>query len=289
MECRNKSVLSVAVPWAGLYNARLTEFPGVAPRWLASPSKIASTRFRTASISSCWPPSAHARSRPAPRSPSSATTTRTPSWPCARSPKSRPRCCTTRSRTPRPRSAEIEKRFGKEVARLVDGVTKLTRLELQSDRTKQAENFRKLVLAMSEDIRVLLVKLADRLHNMRTLHFVPSPRSAAPRARRWRSTPARRAHRHGRAQDRARDAVLPRAEPGRLRQTIAARLTFLRGQGGDLSIARSSRIKRVLREAASRCPEVSGREKSPYSIWRKMQRKNVGSSSSPTSWPSASS
>ena len=67
---------------------------------------------------------------------------------------------------------EIEARFGADVAGLVDGVTKLTRLELQSDRTKQAENFRKLVLALSRDIRVLLVKLADRLHNMRTLHFV---------------------------------------------------------------------------------------------------------------------
>ena len=64
---------------------------------------------------------------------------------------------------------ELQTRFGSEIAGLVDGVTKLTRLELQSDRTKQAENFRKLVLAMSRDIRVLLVKLADRLHNMRTL------------------------------------------------------------------------------------------------------------------------
>ena len=70
---------------------------------------------------------------------------------------------------------EIGQRFGKTVAGLVDGVTKLTRLELQSDRTKQAENFRKLVLAISRDIRVLLVKLADRLHNMRTLHFVQDP------------------------------------------------------------------------------------------------------------------
>src|SRR5487761_2299511 len=65
--------------------------------------------------------------------------------------------------------AEIEARFGPEIAGLVDGVTKLTRLELQSDRTKQAENFRKLVLAMSKDIRVLLVTLADRLH------YVASP------------------------------------------------------------------------------------------------------------------
>ncbi len=67
---------------------------------------------------------------------------------------------------------EIKKHFGKEIARLVDGVTKLTRIEFQSDQAKQAENFRKFVLAMSEDIRVLLVKLADRLHNMRTLHHI---------------------------------------------------------------------------------------------------------------------
>src|SRR6476469_4424869 len=70
---------------------------------------------------------------------------------------------------------DIERLFGPEIGRLVDGVTKLSRIELQSDKTKQAENFRKLVLAMSEDIRVLLVKLADRLHNMRTLHFVADP------------------------------------------------------------------------------------------------------------------
>src|ERR1700756_4802861 len=70
---------------------------------------------------------------------------------------------------------DIERLFGADIARLVDGVTKLSRLELQSDQTKQAENFRKLVLAMSEDIRVLLVKLADRLHNMRTLHFIKNP------------------------------------------------------------------------------------------------------------------
>ncbi|HYH18504.1 MAG TPA: HD domain-containing protein, partial [Azospirillum sp.] len=70
---------------------------------------------------------------------------------------------------------DIERLFGKEIGRLVDGVTKLSRLEMQSEQAKQAENFRKLVLAMSEDIRVLLVKLADRLHNMRTLHHIKNP------------------------------------------------------------------------------------------------------------------
>ena len=77
---------------------------------------------------------------------------------------------------------ELTVQFGEEIAQLVDGVTKLSQLEWQSDRAKQAENFRKLVLAMSRDIRVLLVKLADRLHNMRTLgHLNPERRQRVAR------------------------------------------------------------------------------------------------------------
>src|SRR4028119_357060 len=68
---------------------------------------------------------------------------------------------------------EIEKLFGANVARLVDGVTKLSKIEAQSENERAAENLRKFLLALSHDIRVLLVKLADRLHNMRTLHHVP--------------------------------------------------------------------------------------------------------------------
>src|SRR3546814_118811 len=69
---------------------------------------------------------------------------------------------------------DIEKNFGPEIARLVDGVTKLSKIEAQTENERAAENLRKFLLAMSDDIRVLLVKLADRLHNMRTLHFIPS-------------------------------------------------------------------------------------------------------------------
>ena len=68
---------------------------------------------------------------------------------------------------------DIAARFGEEIAQLVDGVTKLTNLELSSVGNAQAENFRKLLMAMSKDLRVLLVKLADRLHNMRTIKHLP--------------------------------------------------------------------------------------------------------------------
>jgi len=70
---------------------------------------------------------------------------------------------------------DIEKHFSPDIAKLVDGVTKLNKIEFQADSTRQAENFRKLLLAMSDDIRVLLVKLADRLHNMRTIDYISKP------------------------------------------------------------------------------------------------------------------
>ena len=86
---------------------------------------------------------------------------------------------------------EIRRLFGANVARMVDGVTKLSQIEAQTDTERAAENLRKFLLAMSDDIRVLLVKLADRLHNMRTLHHIKSGGQApADRdARRWTSTP----------------------------------------------------------------------------------------------------
>ncbi|HEX3348478.1 MAG TPA: HD domain-containing protein, partial [Acetobacteraceae bacterium] len=171
---------------------------------------------------------------------------------------------------------ELERRFGRTIAGLVDGVTKLTRLELQSDRTKQAENFRKLVLAMSRDIRVLIVKLADRLHNMRTLHFVKEDERRRRIARETMEIYGPLAERIGmealktELQDRAFAQLEPEAS-----DTIKARLNFLRGQGADLIEEVREELTRVCTEAGITVIEITGREKSPFSIWEKMQRRNV--------------
>jgi GTP pyrophosphokinase len=170
---------------------------------------------------------------------------------------------------------DIERLFGPEITRLVDGVTKLSRIELQSDQTKQAENFRKLVLAMSEDIRVLLVKLADRLHNMQTLHFLKDPDKRRRIARETMDIYVPLAERIGmhRMKDQLEDLAFAELHPD-ARASITARLGFLRESGGDI-------VARIVRELTETLKDgglaatVSGREKSPYSIWRKMQRKNV--------------
>ena len=171
---------------------------------------------------------------------------------------------------------EIEARFGREIAGLVDGVTKLTRLELQSDRTKQAENFRKLVLAMSRDIRVLLVKLADRLHNMRTLHFVRNQDRRKRIARETMEIYAPLAERIG------MDAIKTELQTLAFTQlepeayaTILARLNFLRGQGADVIDDVRRELIQVCRDAGVDPIEIMGREKSPFSIWEKMHRRNV--------------
>ncbi len=171
---------------------------------------------------------------------------------------------------------EITARFGAEIAGLVDGVTKLTRLELQSDRTKQAENFRKLVLAMSKDIRVLLVKLADRLHNMRTLHFVADPDRRKRIARETMEIYAQLAERIGmvRVKEELQTLAFRQLEPEAF-ATIQARLNFLRGQGADVIEDVRGELRRVCEASGITVLEVTGREKSPFSIWEKMQQRNV--------------
>ncbi|MFZ3236043.1 MAG: bifunctional (p)ppGpp synthetase/guanosine-3',5'-bis(diphosphate) 3'-pyrophosphohydrolase [Stellaceae bacterium] len=171
---------------------------------------------------------------------------------------------------------DIERVFGPEIARLVDGVTKLSRIELQSDQTKQAENFRKLVLAMSEDIRVLLVKLADRLHNMQTLQFIKSDDKRRRIARETMDIYAPLAERLGmqRMKDELEDLAFGELQPD-ARGSILARLDFLRDQGAALVPCIEAELQRKLAEGGLAGTVVSGREKSPCSIWRKMQRKNV--------------
>jgi len=171
--------------------------------------------------------------------------------------------------------AEIEEVFGAHIARLVDGVTKLTRFELKSESTKQAENFRKLVLAMAEDVRVVLVKLADRLHNMRTLHFVQNPEKRRRVAHETLEIFAPLAGRLGvqRFREELEDLSFQHLNPDGY-VTIRDGLEGLAATAvhSVVDIAQSLRVH--LAEAGVEA-DVYSREKRPYSIWRKMQAKNV--------------
>lgn len=171
--------------------------------------------------------------------------------------------------------ADIRENFGDEIAQLVDGVTKLTQLEQQSTKAKQAENFRKFVLATSRDIRVLLVKLADRLHNMRTLQHVDKPARRRRIARETMDIYAPLAARIGmnELKDELEDLAFAELNSD-AHDSILNRLTFLRGEGGDLVERINAELSQVMKDEGIEA-SVSGREKSPYSIWRKMQRQQV--------------
>ncbi|MBB3064452.1 MULTISPECIES: bifunctional (p)ppGpp synthetase/guanosine-3',5'-bis(diphosphate) 3'-pyrophosphohydrolase [Limibacillus] len=171
--------------------------------------------------------------------------------------------------------SEIERLFGEKVAHLVDGVTKLSQLELKSERSKQAENFRKLFMAMSQDIRVLLVKLADRLHNMRTLHFFKDEAKRRRIAGETMDIYVPLAERIGlhRFKEELEDLAFREINPD-ARDSILTRLGFLKERGEDLTGKVIDRLKRDLAEEGIDA-WISGRIKSAYSIWRKMQKRNV--------------
>ena len=170
---------------------------------------------------------------------------------------------------------EIERLFGKNVARLVDGVTKLSKIEAQSENQRAAENLRKFLLAMSGDIRVLLVKLADRLHNMRTLHFIKSEEKRRRIARETMEIYAPLAERIGMYEFMTEMQTLAfrELEPDAY-ASISRRLEQLHEGGGDL-IDRIGRGIKAHLEANGVDAEVQGREKHPYSIWRKMAERHV--------------
>jgi len=170
---------------------------------------------------------------------------------------------------------EIAGMFGEDIARLVDGVTKLSRLEIQSESTKEAENLRKLVLAMSSDIRVLLVKLADRLHNMRTLHHIKEPARRRRIARETMDLYAPLASRIGmeKVKRELEELAFGELNPDG-RTSVLARQGYLRERGDKLVPQIEVELVKTLKEGGLDA-QVSGREKTPYSIWRKMQTKNV--------------
>ncbi|MFN3353474.1 MAG: RelA/SpoT family protein [Brevundimonas sp.] len=174
--------------------------------------------------------------------------------------------------------ADIAEMFGDEIAELVEGVTKLSRLELQAEHTRQAENLRKFILAISRDVRVLLVKLADRLHNMRTLQYVkPEKRERISRETLEVYAPLGRSIGIHSIASELEELAFEHLNPT-ARDAIARRLEALSLEHGRAVDVVARDIERVLSEAGIPA-RVFGREKTPYSIWRKLQRKAVGFSS----------
>jgi guanosine-3',5'-bis(diphosphate) 3'-pyrophosphohydrolase len=170
---------------------------------------------------------------------------------------------------------EIQELFGPEIANLVDGVTKISLLELQSEKTQQAENFRKLVLAMSTDIRVLLVKLADRLHNMRTLHHIPSAEKRQRIARETMDIYVPLSERMGMQsfKDELENLAFAQLNP-EARESVESRLKFLHETTENPVENIMQELKEIL-NSSHIAAQVTGREKTPYSIWVKMQSKNI--------------
>ncbi len=170
--------------------------------------------------------------------------------------------------------SEVSELFGTDVAELVDGVTKLTNLQLSSAQSQQAENFRKLFMAMSKDLRVILVKLADRLHNMRTIKSM-SPEKQAQKARETMEIFAPLAGRMGmqwmreELEDLAFRVLNPEA-----RNSIIRRFITLQREAGDVVHKITADIRTELERVQIEA-DVYGRAKKPYSIWRKMQEKDL--------------
>ncbi len=170
--------------------------------------------------------------------------------------------------------ADIDKLFGEEIGTLVDGLTKIDKLNLVSKRAEQAENFRKLLIAISSDIRVLLVKLADRLHNMRTLEH-KSPESRRRNAQETMDIYAPLAGRMGiqEMKDELEELAFKWLHPQAF-ETLVGQLTSLRQRNKNI-------IETIEKELQSKFAEhgiaakVAGREKKPYSIWRKMENKQI--------------
>jgi GTP diphosphokinase / guanosine-3',5'-bis(diphosphate) 3'-diphosphatase len=170
--------------------------------------------------------------------------------------------------------SEVARLFGEEIAELIDGVTKLTNLQLSSAESKQAENFRKLFMAMSKDLRVILVKLADRLHNMRTIKSM-KPEKQAQKARETMEIFAPLAGRMGMQwmREELEDLSFRVLNPD-ARNSIIRRFITLQRETGDVVHKITADIRHELEKAQIEAA-VYGRAKKPYSVWRKMQEKDL--------------
>jgi RelA/SpoT family (p)ppGpp synthetase len=168
----------------------------------------------------------------------------------------------------------IAEEFGKDVAELVDGVSKITRIEFQSQEEAQAENFRKMLLAMASDIRVILIKLADRLHNMRTLQYLPRDRQQAI-ARETLDIYAPIANRLGVRQwsTELEDLGMATLYPLRYRILSESMRKRRANRKAIVEKVRSAIVKQLEEEGVT--AEVTGREKNLYSIYKKMQQKKL--------------
>jgi len=170
---------------------------------------------------------------------------------------------------------EIDRLFGGNVARLVDGVTKLSKIEAQTESERAAENLRKFLLAMSDDIRVLLVKLADRLHNMRTLHHIAKPEKRRRIARETMDIYAPLAERIGMYEfmREMQTLAFQQLEP-EAHESITRRLARL-NEGGDNRIHDIAEGLKQLVVRGGIDADVTGRQKHPYSIWKKMAERHI--------------
>ena len=169
----------------------------------------------------------------------------------------------------------VRKEFGDEVANLVEGVTKISALEDKASTDSKAENFRKLILATSKDIRVLLVKLADRLHNMRTIQFVKDKDKIIRKAKETMEIYAPLADRMGmnRIRDELEDlsfSILNKPA----RDLILERLNFIKNNTDDSFKLISHELIEILKDNGITAT-ITGREKTPFSIWRKIQNKKI--------------
>src|SRR5262245_57280097 len=172
--------------------------------------------------------------------------------------------------------AEIDQMFGDDIGALVDGLTKLKKLDLVTKEAKQAENLRKLLLAIADDVRVLLVKLADRLHNMRTLSHVPTVESRRRTAEETLDIYAPLAGRMGmhELREELEDLAFRELNPDAYK-VIGERLDALEARNEGLVADIEQQLTRKLADRGIKA-EVAGRRKRAYSIWRKMERKSVG-------------